>query len=133
MKICLNTNIHLLLFLAEVNMKIDGCHISINKGDTGVIRFIFSYKKQREEVGQRYFRLIIKKNKEESDGSAIFDVSKQGASVTDNYIAFAIPADVTDNEVGNYFWGLRVFGDGYVNTIKEGVFTIDRGTYYGAN
>ena len=114
-------------------MKIDGCHISINKGDTGIIRFTFSHKKQKIEVGQRHFRLIIKKHKEDSDSSAIFDVSKQGDNITDNYVAYAISADVTNNEAGSYFWGLRVIGDSYVNTIKEGIFTIDRGTYYGVN
>ena len=114
-------------------MKIDGCHISINKGDTGVIRFTFSHKKQKVEVGQRYFRLIIKKHKEDTDGSAIFDETKQGAEITDNYIAFALPADVTNNEAGSYFWGLRAIGEGFINTLKEGIFTIDRGTYYGAN
>lgn len=114
-------------------MTIDGCHISINKGDTGVIRFTFSHKKQKVEVGQRYFRLIIKKHKEDADASAIFDESKQGANITDNFIAYAISSNTTDNEPGSYFWGLRVFGEGFVNTIKEGIFTIDRGTYYGAN
>ena len=114
-------------------MKIDGCHISINKGDTGVIRFTFSHKKQNVEVGTRNFRLIIKKHKEDSDSSAIMDVTKQGANTTDNYIAYEISANVTNNEAGSYFWGLRVFTEGYVNTIKEGIFTIDRGTYYGAN
>lgn len=114
-------------------MKIDGSHISINKGDTGVIRFVFSHKKQNVEVGSRYFRFIIKKNKEDSDSSAIMDVSKQGSATTDNYIAFAISSDISNNEAGSYFWGLRVFSSGYVDTLKEGLFTIDRGTFYGAN
>lgn len=114
-------------------MTIDGCHISIDKGDTGVIRFIFSHKKQKLEVGQRRFRLIIKKHKEDADGSAIFDVTKQGANTTDTYVAFAIPESITNNQAGSYFWGLRVLSDGYVNTINEGVFTIKQGTYYGAN
>lgn len=114
-------------------MKIDGCHISINKGDTGVIRFIFSHKKHKIEVGQRNFRLIIKKHKEDSDSSAIFDVSKQGNNLTDSYISFALTESVTNNDTGSYFWGLRVFTDGYTNTINEGIFTIERGTYYGVN
>ena len=114
-------------------MKIDGCHISINKGDTGVIRFVFSHKKQNVPVEQRNFRLIIKKHKEDTDSSAIMDVTKQGANATDSYIAFSLTEDITNNETGSYFWGLRVIGDGFVSTIKEGIFTIDRGTYYGAN
>lgn len=114
-------------------MTIDGCHISINKGDNGTIRFIFSHKKHNIPVGQRYFRLIIKKHKEDVDGSAIMDVTKQGANVEDSYIMFYLPTSVTNNDVGSYFWGLRVIGDNYTNTIQEGIFTIDRGTYYGAN
>ena len=114
-------------------MKIDGCHITISRGDTGVIRFIFSHKKHNVEVGDKSFRLIIKRNKEDSDSTAIFDMSKTGAHTTDNYIAFAINDAITSNEPGSYFWGLRVFSSGYVNTIKEGIFTIEQGSFQGAN
>lgn len=114
-------------------MKIDGCQININKGDTGVIRFIFSHKKHPVPVGTHNFRLIIKKNKELSDDSAIMDVTKMGNETTDSFISFEIPSDVTDNDAGSYFWGLRVISGNFVSTIKEGIFTIDRGTYYGAN
>lgn len=114
-------------------MKIDGCHITISKGDTGVIRFIFSHKKHNIPLGTRQFRLIIKKHKEDSDASAIFDHSKQAANQTDTYIAYAISSDITNNEPGSYFWGLRVIGEGFVSTLQEGIFTIEQGTYYGAN
>ena len=114
-------------------MKIDGCHISINKGDTGVIRFIFSHKKHNVPVGTRNFRLIIKKHKEDSDSSAIMDVTKQGENADDTYICYSISSDITNNEAGNYFWGLRVSSTGFVSTLQEGIFTIDRGTFYGVN
>lgn len=114
-------------------MTIDGCHISIDKGDSGVIGFVFSHKKQAIPLGTRNFRLIIKKHKEDSDGSAILDTTRQPANQDDSYIAFEIPSSVSNNEAGSYFYGLRVFTEGYVNTIQEGVFTIKQGTFQGAN
>ena len=131
----MNLNTLLRLYLVEDNtmMTIDGCHITIDRGDTGVVRFIFSHKKQKLEVGTRHFRLIIKKHKEDADSSSIFDVTKQGIYPTDSYIAFSIPADITNSQAGSYFYGLSVLSDGYVNTISEGVFTIKQGTYYGVN
>jgi hypothetical protein len=116
-----------------MSIKIDGSHITIAKGDTGVIRFIFTHKKQNVELGSRTFRLIIKKHKEDSDGSAIYDSSKIPANLTDNFILFPIDSATTDNEAGSYFWGLRVLAENYTNTIKEGIFTIEQGTYKGAN
>lgn len=114
-------------------MTIDGCHISIDKGDTGVVGFYFENKKKPIELGTRNFRLIIKKHKEDSDGSAIYDVTTTAANTDDSYIAFSISTDVTTNDSGSYFWGLRVFAPGYVNTVQEGVFTIKQGTFQGAN
>lgn len=114
-------------------MKIDGCHITINKGDTGVIRFIFEHKKHLIPLGDRRFRLIIKKNKEDADGSAIFDNTKGPANANDAYIAWALDSGVTNNEAGSYFWGLRVVTSGFVSTLQEGIFTIEQGTYHGAN
>lgn len=114
-------------------MTVDGCHISIDKGDSGVVGFAFENKKKPIALGTRNFRLIIKKHKEDSDGSAIFDVTNTPAQLNDSYIAFSISADITNNEAGSYFWGLRVFTEGYVNTVKEGIFTIKQGAFQGAN
>lgn len=114
-------------------MTIDGSHITIDKGDNGVIGFVFSHKKHAIPLGVRNFRLIIKKHKEDTDGSAILDVTKTAAHIEDNYIAFSVSSIVSDNEPGSYFYGLRVFTDGYVNTIHEGLFTIRQGTYKGVN
>ena len=114
-------------------MKIDGCHITIDKGDTGVIRFLFSHKKHKIPLGTRNFRLIIKKHKEDSDGSAIYDKTTQAFTTEDYFLAFSIDDTVTSNEAGSYFWGLRVVTSGYTSTLKEGIFTINQGTFYGAN
>ncbi len=114
-------------------MKIDGSHITINKGDTGVIRFIFEHKKHLIPLENRQFRLIIKKHKEDADGSAIFDNTKGPANTTDAYIAWALNDSVTNNEAGSYFWGLRVVTSGFVSTLQEGIFTIEQGTYHGVN
>lgn len=114
-------------------MKIDGSHITINKGDTGIIRFVFSHKKHLIPLGNRQFRLIIKQHKEDADGSAIFDLTKYPANQEDAYIAYALDANVTNNKAGSYFWGLRVVMPGFVSTLKEGIFTIEQGTYNGVN
>lgn len=133
MKIYRSTNILPHLFLVEVSMNIDGKHITINKGDNGIIRFVFSHKRKKIGVGQRNFRFIIKKNKEDYDTSAIFDETKQGGNIDDNFICFNLSSTVTNNQTGSYFWALRVIDSGHVETIQEGMFTIDRGTYYGEN
>lgn len=114
-------------------MKIDGSHITISKGDTGVVRFVFSHKKHPIALETRQFRLIIKKHKEDADGSAIFDITKYPANQDDAYIAYALDENTTNNAAGSYFWGLRVITPGFVSTLKEGIFTIEQGTYNGVN
>ena len=112
---------------------IDGSVISIDKGDSGFIRFIFSDKRHNVDLSDKQFRLIIKQHKEDSDSSAILDTTNNVANIDDSFILFPIAATVSDNAPGTYFWALRMLDTGSVNTLKEGVFLITQGTYYGIN
>lgn len=110
-------------------MTIEGNNISINRGDTGVIRFVFSKNRIPTPVENRQFRLIIKKNKEDVDSTAIYNTQVTGVSTDVNYVVFTLSDVITKNASGSYYWALRMSGTGEIKTIKEGTITVKQSAF----
>ena len=113
-------------------MQIDGAKITIDKGDTDNLVFRFYNKRAPVDLTGKTFRFIIKTAKEALDNTAIMDDTYQAPEADKNYITIPINTTVTDNPATSYFWGLRMITDGQVTTLKEGIFIIRQGTFYGA-
>lgn len=103
---------------------LQGNHISITKGDTGLITFDFSQKCKPFNLNGWTVRFIVKQ-KGSPDSAAIID-SSSTVSTDKTSVAVAIPAQ---SIVGDFDFAIRITKDGAVQTVYEGIFSIVQGVF----
>lgn len=74
-------------------------------------------------------QFIVKENREDEDINAIVDESP---TVLDNILRVSLSEKLTFSEPGDYFYAIRLKGDGYVNTIVQGKIIIKNNTFESA-
>ena len=108
---------------------INGFDITVNHFDFGV-NLVWNFKKtdgNNFNLSGYNVQFIIKKEKYQDDGNAIFNTVVVGDG---NKITIPLTEEITKNPVDTYHYALRLIKDGvFVNTVLSAKFIISCNTF----